>query len=242
MLKYAIDWRLLQSLPGTRGVAGTGFSEKSAAHVWGRPPGIRRVPPARHRGYGVVPPGDYWLRVVLLADAAATMPWLFTLTDFTTRPAGSWGIWMVIAFADCPPRSDARPLAELSWMAISLGLTSLTVPVTRPAMPRSALTASGPSAGSALIVAAPVGRSTRPATEENGISAWPLIWSMVAPLNEELRCTPFAVAVKLKGSLPLSAVTLFALMTIVLMSWAATWVRNGQPSMLTDGLALSPDD
>ena len=40
--------------------------------------------------------------------------------------------------------------------------------------------------------------------------------------------------------LPL-AVTLFALMSIALMSLAASWVRNGQPSMLTDGLALSPD-
>src|SRR6185312_884713 len=68
------------------------------------------------------------------------------------------------------------------------------------------------------------------------------MWSTVAPLNEEFGCTPVALAVKLTGSLPPVVVTLFALMSIALMLCAATWVRNGQPSMLTEGLVLSPDD
>ena len=67
------------------------------------------------------------------------------------------------------------------------------------------------------------------------------MWSTVAPLNEEFRRTPVALAVTLNGSLPLSAVTSFALMSTAFRSCAAIWVRNGQPSMVTDGLALSPD-
>ena len=50
-------------------------------------------------------------------------------------------------------------------------------------MPASALTAFGPSAGSALSVTPPTGN--RLATEENGTVACPLMWSTVAPLNEE---------------------------------------------------------
>ena len=47
---------------------------------------------------------------------------------------------------------------------------------------------------------------------------------------------------KLNATLLPLAVSLFPLMSMTLMSLAASWVRNGQPSMLTDGLALSPDD
>src|SRR5262249_49768649 len=89
---------------------------------------------------------------------------------------------------------------------------------------------------------APLAPGMRLATEENGSRAWPVMLSTVAPLNEELRWTPVALAVKLNVSLPVFAVTLFALMSIVLTSCESTWVRNGQPSMLTDGLAFSPDD
>ncbi len=91
-----------------------------------------------------------------------------------------------------------------------------------------------------MIVAPLIG--SRLATDENGSTAWPLMLSTVAPLNEELRCTPVALAVKLNATLLPLAVSLFPLMSMVLTSCAATWVRNGQPSMLTDGLALSPDD
>src|ERR1700733_12645592 len=140
-------------------------------------------------------PDSYSVRVVLLAEAVATMPWLVTLTDWTTSPAGSCGMAMVIALPDSWLNSAAKPLAELSVMAILLGLVCLTVPVTLPTTPRLTLTAFGPAAGSAVIVAAPPGTSV--ATEENGRIACPLMWSTVAPVNEELRCTPVALAVTL---------------------------------------------
>ena len=81
---------------------------------------------------------SYWLRVVLLAEAVATMPWLFTLTDLTTSPAGSFGTSMVNDWLAAEPRIEARPLAEFSEMTILLVPDCLTVPVTLPAMPTQA--------------------------------------------------------------------------------------------------------
>ena len=54
---------------------------------------------SRFRGHGALQLSkisykSYWLRVVLLAEAVATMPWLLTLTDLTTSPAGSFGTSM----------------------------------------------------------------------------------------------------------------------------------------------------
>src|ERR1700728_275908 len=168
------------------------------------------------------------------------MPWLFTRTDLTTSPAGSCGMSMVYDWPDAEPRIEARPVAPFSATTILLGPDSWTFPVTLPAMPRSAVTAFGPFAGSGLSVTPLTG--SRLDTDENGRVACPLMLSTVAPLNEELRCTPVALAVKLNATLLPLAVSLFPLMSMVLTSCAATWVRNGQPSMLTDGLALSPDD
>lgn len=71
------------------------------------------------------------------------MPWLVTLTDLTTSPAGSCGMVMVTELVDSWLNTAAIPLAELSVTVILLGLVSLTVPVRLPAMPASALTASG---------------------------------------------------------------------------------------------------
>src|ERR1700746_3653049 len=72
--------------------------------------------------------------------------------------------------------------------------------------------------------------------------AVPLIWSILALALADrlLRCTPVARALMLVIS-NWPVLTLLALMSIALMSLAASWVRNGQPSMLTDGLVLSPD-
>ena len=171
------------------------------------------------------------------------MPWLFTLTDLTTSPAGSFGMSMVYDWPDAEPRIEARPVAPFSETTILLGPDSCDGP--------------GHAAGDAQV-----GRDrVRPfrrvraerdaayaaagvATEENGRTAWPLMLSTVALalLDRLLRCTPVALAVKLNATLLPLAVSLFALMSMILMSLAASWVRNGQPSMLTDGLALSPDD
>src|ERR1700743_3700658 len=94
-----------------------------------------------------------------------------------------------------------------------------------------------PPEGSGAIVAPGICRTF--SSEENVISAVPLIWSIVAPLKLELRCTPVAVALMLE-IVSLASLTLVALMSTCLMSLAATWVRNGNPLMLTDGFADRP--
>ena len=63
----------------------------------------------------------------------------------------------------------------------------------------------------------------------------------MAPLNDALGCTPVAVACRLLITTCLT-VKLLALMSIWLRSREATWVRNGNPSMLTDGLVPSPEE
>ena len=46
----------------------------------------------------------------------------------------------------------------------------------------------------------------------------------------------------LMTTLALSVLTLVALMSICRTSCAATWVRNGNPSMFTDGLMPRPEE
>src|SRR3984885_9047982 len=98
------------------------------------------------------------------------MPWLFTRPDLTTSPAGSCGMSIVYDWPDAEPRIEARPVAPFSATTILLGPDSWTVPVTLPAMPRSAVTAFGPFAGSGLSGMRLTG--SRLATDENGSAAW----------------------------------------------------------------------
>src|ERR1700749_5222989 len=116
------------------------------------------------------------------------MPWLFTRTDLTTSPAGSCGMSIVYDWPDAEPRMEARPGPPFSETTILLGPDSWTVPVTLPAMPRSAVTAFGPFAGSGLSVMPLTG--SRVATDENGRVGWPLILSTVAPVNGEVGGRP----------------------------------------------------
>src|ERR1700729_2648848 len=154
---------------------------------------------------------------------------------------GSAGIWMVWVWSGSTPlSSEARPLREPIWIVTSFGAVRSTLPVTEPMAPALSFTALGPSAGSAVIVATPWMPSPC-SRDANVMSAVPLIWSTVAPLKDELRCTPVALALTLLMS-NLPAGTLLALMSITPTSCAATWVRNGKPSMLTDGFADIPDD
>src|SRR5487761_1337332 len=120
------------------------------------------------------------------------------------------------------------------------GPVSSTLPVMVPMMPALSFTALGPSAGSALIVAMPCTPSAF-SIDANEMSAVPLIWSIVALSKDELRCTPVALALMLVMS-NLPVWTLLALRSIARTSCSATWVRNGNPSMVTEGLADSPGD
>src|SRR6185312_8241160 len=70
---------------------------------------------SRFRGHAALPLSkfslkSYWLRVVLLAEAGMTTPWLVAVGVPTTRPAGSFGMsitWSGIVPA--PPSSEAMP-------------------------------------------------------------------------------------------------------------------------------------
>src|SRR5258708_23738630 len=90
----------------------------------------------------------YWLRVVLVAEAVATMPWGSTATDRTTSPAGSFGILMTWSGIEPPPSSEAMPPSLPKWMVITFVLVCLTVASTLARPLKSTLTASGPFAGS----------------------------------------------------------------------------------------------
>jgi len=64
---------------------------------------------------------SYWLRVVLLAEAVATMPWLFTLTDLTHEPGGQLRDVDGETTGRPPSRGSRQgPLAEFSEMTILL--------------------------------------------------------------------------------------------------------------------------
>ena len=78
-------------------------------------------------------------------------------------------------------------------------------------------------------------------TVENETTKVPLILLIVAPLNDALGRTPVAVACRLLITTCLT-VKLLALMSIWLRSREATWVRNGNPSMSTEGLVPSPEE
>src|SRR5258708_31421602 len=67
----------------------------------------------------------YWLRVVLVAEAVATMPWGSTATDCTTSPAGSFGIVMTWSGIAPPPSSVATPPGWRKWPATPAGLVCL---------------------------------------------------------------------------------------------------------------------
>src|SRR6185437_1653127 len=99
--------------------------------------------------------------------------------------------------------------------------------------PALTVAAFGPAAGSAEIVTscAPVALIS----EENVTSAVPEMWSIVALLKLELRCTPVAVALTLEMSILPAGMSL-ALMSIRPTSCESTWVRNGKPSIVTAGL------
>src|SRR6478735_7976726 len=91
---------------------------------------------------------SYWLRVVLLAEAGMTTPWLVTSGDPTTSPAGSFGMSMICGGMEpAPPSSEAMPLSEPNLIVIWAGPVLVTVASALP-MPASALTALGPLAGS----------------------------------------------------------------------------------------------
>src|ERR1700722_6264816 len=170
------------------------------------------------------------------------MPWLVTVMERTTRPAGSFGMEKVYdeAIVD-PPMSDARPARPVSLptsILTTFGLGWSIFP-TAPPSEELNLIASGPSAGSALTVRPGIG--IRLVTVENETTKGPLILLIVAALNGASGRTPVAVACRLLITTCLT-VKLLALMSIWLRSREATWVRNGNPSMSTDGLVPSPEE
>ena len=77
----------------------------------------------------------------------------------------------------------------------------------------------------------------------NVTSAEALNWSTVALLSPWM-CIPCSVAVRLAISSgpAVPSVSLLALMFTVLKSRAASWVRNGNPWMVTSGLPDRPSD
>src|SRR5450756_557842 len=182
--------------------------------------------------------GDrYCDSVVLLAEAVATMPWLVTLMELMTRPAGSLGMPKVY---DCamavPPRSDARPARPVRLPTSTVIWFEPAVctifPVAPPREELSAI-ASGPAAGSGPAVRP--GTGTRLLTVANETTTVPLIWLIVAPLNDELTCTPVALAVRLLMT-TWWTVKLLALLSIALMARVATSGRKGNPWIVIDGL------
>src|SRR5215469_8201562 len=128
----------------------------------------------------------------------------------------------------------ASPPRLLTCTVILLGLVSVIVPVTEPSGLSLMVTPPGPAAGSGVIVAPGIPRTA--SSDWYVISAVPWIWSIVAPVKPELRCTPVAVALMLE-IVTLFSTTLLALMSTFLRSCAAIWVRKGNPSIVTDGLA-----
>src|SRR6202034_528645 len=160
----------------------------------------------------------------------------------TTRPAGSCGMSKVYddARAD-PPSSDAmpaRPVRLPTSTVITFALVCTIFPVAPPRDELS-LIASGPSAGSAVTVRP--GTGTRLVIVVNETTTVPLIWLIVAPLNDALGRTPVAVACRLLITTCLT-VKLLALMSICFRLRAATWVRKGNPWMVTDGLVPRPEE
>src|ERR1700734_3031393 len=139
-----------------------------------------------------------------------------------------------------PPISDARPARPVRLPTSTLIVFALTCSIFPTAPPREELNliASGPSAGSGLTVSPGIG--IRLVMVVNETTTVPLILLIVAPLNDALGRTPVAVACRLLITTCLT-VKLLALMSIWLRSREATWVRNGNPWMSTDGLVPSPE-
>ena len=75
-------------------------------------------------------------------------------------------------------------------------------------------------------------------TLENGITPVPVTWLMVPLWKPGLSRTSVASAAKLNLTGP--AGTSLAVMWTSLKRRAATWVRNGNPLMVTSGLAGNP--
>src|SRR6202042_2930896 len=96
-----------------------------------------------------------------------------------------------------------------------------------------------PSGTAVSEAASPSSFEMPPVSELRGTKAVAVTRSIVAPFHDEFRCMPVIVAFRLE-IVTGPAGMLLALITTFLKSFWTTWVRNGKPSMLTDGLTGNP--
>src|SRR5277367_4214329 len=190
---------------------------------------------------------DFWLKVVLVPEIVTITPSWVTLTLWIDTPAGSLGIEK-LKLARFPRRSNGIPPALVTLTLIVFGPVWVTC--------ASAVSLSGPRLIAALTVFPPPEVSWMPcgmpptlASAVNVTSAEALNWSTVALLLlNPWKCRPCSVAFRLAISsapppaLGLLMVSLLAVMSTVLKSFAISWVQNGNPWMVTCGLPDRPRD
>src|SRR5712691_9866114 len=193
----------------------------------------------------------YWESVVLCAATVTDRPCWLIEKLFTLSPAGSFGMSKLMGGSVLlPPRievmSPPPPLSPGAFCHVML--TCVPVILTVPIWVRLI----GPTVAVALILSGPAADRCRSAippawlvsavlTEEKDTNATPVMLSTSPPLNELLMWTPLACALTLEMDTGPAGMSL-ALMSISCRFRAMTWVKNGNPWMLTDGLIAESAD